>query len=153
MNTNSILKEKKIMYYISAIVAILGAVGYQYFVKRVPETINPVVSVLGIYVSVLVLVIMLLFFIPPEGGLIKQIKQLSWIQLAIAVSVLFLELGFLLMYRAGWNLNTGNLVTGVFVNIILVVIGLILLGEKMSLINSFGVILSIVGVALISYKP
>ena len=153
MNKNSTLIEKKIMYYISAIVAILGAVGYQYFVKRVPESINPVVSVLGIYVSVLVMGIVLLFFIPPEGGLLKHIKQLNWIQLAIAVSVLFLELGFLLMYRAGWNLNTGNLVTGVFVNIILVVIGLVLLGEKMSLINSIGVVLSIIGVALISYRP
>ena len=153
MKPNSIFDEKKIMYTISARVAILGAVGYQYFVKKVPESINPVISVLGIYVSVLVLGVLLLFFIPPEGGIVNHIRQLNWIQLAIAVSVLFLELGFLSMYRAGWNLNTGNLVTGVFVNIILVVIGLVLLGEKMSLINSIGVILSIIGVALISYKP
>jgi len=40
------------MYYISAIVAILGAVGYQYFVKRVPESINPVVSVFVIIILV-----------------------------------------------------------------------------------------------------
>lgn len=141
------------MYYISAFVAILGAVGYQYFVKRVPVTLNPIVSVIGMYVAVLAIGAILLPFIPPEGGLIKHIRQLNWIQLALAVSVLMIELGFLLMYRYGWNLSTGNLITGVFVNLILVGVGITLLGEKMSLINTIGIILSIIGVTLISYRP
>ena len=102
------------MYYLSAFVAILGAVGYQYFVKRVPVTINPIVSVIGMYVAVLVIGIILLPFIPPDGGVMKHIRQLNWIQLALAVSVILIELGFLLMYRYGWNLSTGNLIYGCF---------------------------------------
>lgn len=141
------------MYYISAFVAILGAVGYQYFVKQVPVSINPVVSVIGMYVAVLVIGVILLPFIPPEGGILKHIRQLNWIQLALAVSIILIELGFLLMYRYGWNLSTGNLITGVFVNIILVGLGITLLGEKVNLINSIGIILSIIGVTLISYRP
>lgn len=141
------------MYYLSAFVAILGAVGYQYFVKKIPVSINPVVSVLGMYVAVLALGLILLPFIPPEGGILKHIRQLSWIQLAAAVSVMFIELGFLLMYRYGWNLSTGNLVTGIFVNIILVGLGILLLGEKANLINIIGIVFSIIGVTLISYHP
>jgi len=118
------------MYYISAFVAVIGVVGYQFFVKRVPESINPIVSVIGMYVAVLAISIILLPFIPPDGGILKHIRQLNWIQLALAVSVIFIELGFLLMYRYGWNLSTGNLITGVFVHIILVVLGITLLGEK-----------------------
>jgi len=139
------------MYYISAFVAILGAVGYQYFVKQIPASINPVVSVLGMYVAVLAMGLVLLPFIPPEGGFMKHIRQLNWTQLAVAGSVMLIELGFLLMYRSGWNLSTGNLITGVFVNIILVSLGVWLLGEKVTLINGFGIILSIIGVTLISY--
>jgi drug/metabolite transporter (DMT)-like permease len=105
------------------------------------------------YVAVLALGIILLPFIPPEGGILKHIRQLNWIQLALAVTVMLIELGFLMMYRYGWNLSTGNLITGVFVNIILVGIGIILLGEKVSLINTIGIILSIIGVTLISYRP
>lgn len=141
------------MYYLSAFVAILGAVGYQYFVKKIPVSINPVVSVLGMYVAVLALGLILLPFIPPEGGILKHIRQLSWIQLAAAVSVMFIELGFLLMYRYGWNLSTGNIVTGIFVNIILVGLGILLLGEKANLINIIGIVFSIIGVTLISYHP
>ena len=60
------------------------------------------------------------------------------------------QLGFLLMYRYGRNLSTGNIVTGVFVNIILVILGVTLLGEKINLLNAIGIALCILGVALIS---
>ena len=141
------------MFYLSAFVAICGAVGYQFFVKRVPVTINPIISVMGMYVAVLVLGIFLLPLFPPDGGFMHHIRQLSWIQLALAVSVMMIELGFLLMYRYGWSLSTGNVVTGVFVNIILVALGVALLGEKLSTLNVIGIAFSILGVALISYRP
>ena len=141
------------MFYISAMIAIVGAVGYQYYVKRVPVSLNPVVSVIGVYIAVLILSVTLLLFFPSEGGLAKQFRQLNWIQLAIAVSVLLIELGFLLMYRYGWNLSTGNLITGVIINIALLGLGAIALGEKVSLTNAIGIVVCIVGVALIGYKP
>lgn len=140
------------MFYLSTLVAITGAVGYQYFVKQVPATINPIVSVIGMYVAVLVISIFLLPLFPSEGGLWAHFKQLNWIQIALAVAVLMIELGFLLMYRYGWNLSTGNVVTGVFVNIILVVIGIMVLKETVSITNIIGIVLSVIGVALISIR-
>ena len=63
-----------------------------------------------------------------------------------------IELGFLLMYRYGWNLSTGNVVTGVFVNTILVAIGITVFKESVSMTNIIRIILSIIGVALISIR-
>jgi len=140
------------MFYISAGVAIVGAVGYQYFVKRVPVSLNPIVSVIGMYVAVLAFGVILLPLFPADGGLRHHFRQLSWIQLALAVSVIMIELGFLMMYRYGWNLSTGNLVTGVVINIILVGLSVALLGEKVNLVNAIGVAFCILGVALISYR-
>lgn len=105
------------------------------------------------YVAVLALGVALLILFPAEGGLRTHVRQLNWIQLALAVSVMMIELGFLLMYRYGWNLSTGNLVTGVIVNLILIVLGVALLGEKVNFVNAVGFVLSILGVALISYRP
>jgi drug/metabolite transporter (DMT)-like permease len=141
------------MFYLSAFIAITGAVGYQYFVKRIPETINPIVSVIGIYVAVLVLAISSMVLFPAKGGLAAHFRQLNWIQLAIAVTVFMIELGFLLMYRYGWDLSTGNLITGVVINLILVTIGVALLGEQLSPINVIGVALCIAGVVLVGYRP
>ena len=140
------------MFYLSACVAIVGAVGYQYFVKRVPESINPIVSVMGMYVAVLAISVCLLPFFSSAGGFRNHVRQLSWIQIALAISVLMIELGFLLMYRSGWNLGTGNLVTGAVVNILLVGLGVLLLGETVSLVNAVGIALCILGVVLISYR-
>lgn len=141
------------MLYFSAFIAILGAVGYQYFVKQVPGSINPIVSVIGMYVAVLVLSFILLPIFPPEGGLVHHIRKLNWVQLALAVTVLLIELGFLLMYRYGMDLSTGNLIIGVFVNLILLVLGITLLGEKISTVNAAGIFLCIIGAVLIGYKP
>jgi len=64
------MKRKNMsMFYLSAIAAITGAVGYQYFVKRVPVTLNPIVSVLAMDIVVIVLGAILLLFLPAEGGL------------------------------------------------------------------------------------
>jgi drug/metabolite transporter (DMT)-like permease len=145
-------KENKLMFYVSALVAILGAVGYQYFIKRVPASLNPIVSVMGMYAAVLVLGVVLLPLFSAEGGLRHHFRQLSWIQIALAVSIIMIELGFLLMYRYGWSLSTGNLVTGVFVNLILVTLGVTLLGEKLNPVNGMGIAFCILGVALIAYR-
>ncbi len=140
------------MYQLSACIAIAGAVGYQYFVKRVPGSLNPIVSVIAMYVAVLTLCVILLPLFPADGGLLHHFRQLSWIQLALAVSVIMIELGFLLMYRYGWTLGTGNLVTGVFINLTLVGLGVTLLGEKINAVNAIGIAFCILGVALISFR-
>ena len=141
------------MFYLSAAIAIVGAASYQFFVKRVPAGIHPIVSIIGLYIAALVISLFLLPLFPAEGGLLKHFRQLSWVQLAMAAAVCLMEVGFLLMYRYGWNLSTGNIVTGVFINILLVALGVVLLREKISLINAIGIALSILGVALISYRP
>ena len=41
------------MLYVSAGVAIIGAVGYQYFEKLVPASLNLIVSIIGMYITVL----------------------------------------------------------------------------------------------------
>jgi drug/metabolite transporter (DMT)-like permease len=119
----------------------------------VPSTINPIVSSVGMYIAVLVFSAVLLPIFSGAGGLQKQFRQLSWIQVALAASVIMIELGFLLMYRYGWQLSTANIVTGVFINTLLVGLGLILLNEKVNVFNVIGIVLCIIGVALISYRP
>lgn len=141
------------MDLISAALAVIGGVAYHHFVKRISPTIHPMVSIVGIYVGVLGLSSILLALFPPAEGYRYHFKQINWVQLAVAGSVFLIELGFVLMYHAGWNLSTGNLVTGVFINLILVGLGIFLLREKMILINVIGIVLSIIGVAMISYHP
>jgi len=79
----------------------------------------------------------------------KEVKQLNWIQLALTGSVFMMESGFLFMFRYGWKLSTDYLITSVIINIALLGIGILTLGEKLSFINAIGVGISILGVALV----
>jgi drug/metabolite transporter (DMT)-like permease len=141
------------MYYVPALIAIAGSIGYHFFLKQLGPDINPIVSVIGLYLAVLIVTPVLFFLFPLEGGLLANMRQLNWIQVALALSVLGIELGFLLMYRAGWQISTGNIVTGVATNIALIVIGLLMFSEKLTPVQALGVVLSLVGVVLIQYKP
>lgn len=143
-------KESSLMLYLSAAIAIVGAVGYQYFVKRVPASINPIISVLATYIAVLAFGLLLLPIFPAEGGIRTHLRQVNWIQIVLGISVIMIELGFLLMYRSGWNLSTGNTFTSVVVNLVLVGLGVGLLGENINAGKVAGIILSILGVVLIS---
>lgn len=140
------------LYYVSAVLAILATVAYHFFVKKIPSDVNPVVSIIGIYFTVLVLSIVVLPFFIEKGTLVEKFSKLNWVQLVLAVVVFAMELGFLLMYRAGWNLSVANIVTGVFINAVLMCIGIFFLHEKLSTINIAGLLFCAVGVAMVGYR-
>lgn len=54
------------MYLFSALLAVLGGVAYHHFVKRIPATIHPIVSIVGIYIGVLLLSSTLLALFHPS---------------------------------------------------------------------------------------
>jgi drug/metabolite transporter (DMT)-like permease len=143
---------KEYTYYLSAIIAIMGTVGYHMLMKKIPSTVNPLVSIVSIYVAIVILsTLMLPLFLGGET-LLAGLKQMTWLQAGIALCILLMEIGFLMMYRTGWDLSTGNIVTGAIINIALGFIGVFLLKEGLSPLNIAGIVLCIVGVILIGYK-
>jgi len=145
-------KGNKTMFYIAPMIVLLGAVSFHYFAWRIPTSLNPIVAVTATYITIVIIAATLIPLFPSDGGLAKQVRQLSWIQIAMAISIILLDIGFILMYRNGWNISTGNLVTSVFTNTALLVIGALLIGDKATPTNLAGVLISIIGVAMIGYR-
>jgi drug/metabolite transporter (DMT)-like permease len=139
-----------IMYYVSALVAIIGATSYQVIVKKVPSDLNPLVSMIGIYVMVLPVCLILLLILGRGLDLGAEIHKLSWRQPALAVGVIMMEIGYLLMYRNGWTLSTGNLVTGAIINILLVFADVFVMGAKLNAKTVAGIALCLLGVGLLN---
>lgn len=140
------------LFYFSAVLAISGTIGYHTLMKRIPEGVNPLVSILGIYIAIVILTAFFLPFFIGSDILRTSIRQLNGLQAGIALCILLMELGFLLMYRSGWSLSTGNILTGTAVNVILAFIGIIFLKENISTINAAGLILCLFGVVLTGFQ-
>lgn len=143
--------QQQVLYFGSAAMAIVGTVGYHTLLKQIPSSMDPIISIGAIYVGVLILGAAIAPFICSGGNFISALRHLGWVQVGIAACILMMELGFLLMYRSGWRLSTGNVVTGVAINIALMILGMLFLMEKLSLAKVSGVLMCIVGVSMIAF--
>ena len=72
--------------------------------------------------------------------------------MALAVSVMMIEFGFMLMYGNGLDLRMANLITSVFFSLLLAALGLIFLAEHISVIDTVGVLICILCVSLVNCK-
>jgi uncharacterized membrane protein len=140
------------LYYFSMVLVVICNVAYHLSQKAMPEGINPVVALIATYGTALVFSGLLLFVYPSKTSLIESFKQVNWASYVLGFAVVGLEVGFLLAYRAGWNVSTAALYSQVIVALLLIPVGIFVFKDVISLKNAFGIILSIIGVALMSVK-
>lgn len=141
------------MGYLPSILFVIAANAvYHLSQKSIRSDVHPLVSILTSYVVAIVLTLSLFVFYPISGGMALAAKKLNWASFTVGLSAFGLELGFLLAYRAGWNLNMAALYCNVAVAILLIPISLVIFHEKLSGINILGIILAATGLILMSFK-
>jgi len=77
-----------------------------------------------------------------------NIKNINWASLVLGGSIVFLEMGYLLVYRTGWSINIVALFSNVITIMILILIGVLFYKEKLTPLNVLGIVMSIVGLIL-----
>lgn len=138
------------IFYFSIILTVVSNVLYHIFLKILPPGIHPVTSLVILYGSALVPCLLYLLFFPPVEGLFSSFQKISWANVGVGLAIVGLELGFILAYRAGWNVSLAGIVSASTVAIILLPIGAIAFREKISLLNLLGVTLCIAGLLLVN---
>ena len=94
----------------------------------------------------------LLFFIPLKTGVIEGLKQLNWASVGLAFALVGLEVGFILVYRAGWNISIAAIVVNAAVTVLLVPVGIMLFSEKLSAMKYAGIVVCIAGLVMVNFK-
>ncbi len=141
------------LYFFSVGLAVLSNLLYHVAQKLTPPDANPAVALTVTYlVSAAGCVALLLVLFPLKTGLGQALRQLNWASLALGVSVIGLELGFLLAYRAGWNISLAAIVVSAAVTVLLIPVGLLFFKEKLSLVNALGVVVCLVGLVMVNFK-
>ena len=145
--------KRQHMYVVSIAIAIIASTLYHVLQKATPQDVNPVITLLVIYVSGIVVSLLLFTVFPLETGLAESLKQLNWASVALGAVVVGIETGFLLMYRTGWNISVGALVVNVAATLILIPVGLLFFKEQLTPVNLLGVVVCIIGLVMINLKP
>ena len=141
-----------LLFYFSIGLTVISNALYHVVQKSTPGTVNPALSLAVTYATAAVACLALLPFFPVRGGLIQSLRALNWASYALALTLIGLELGFLLAYRAGWNISLGAIVSNVAVTLLLVPVGLLLFREKVSFVNLVGIVVCILGLVLVNHK-
>lgn len=140
------------MFYGALALTVLSNVLYHYFQKVIPGNVNPLLSLAVTYLVAAVATVLLLPLFPMQGALGAELRKLNWASVGLGAVIVGLELGFLLAYRAGWNLNLASLVANTTVALLLIPLGLLLFKEQLTPLNMLGIVLAIAGLILVNIK-
>ncbi len=132
--------------------AIAATVGYHLFLKLTPAGANPYLSLAVTYAIGLVGFVIAYVAMPGATPLRAAFGQLNWTAVAFAVAVVCADLGFLLLYRGGFDVSLGQIITQSAAALLLLAIGVAFFAEKLSLANIGGIVLCIAGLWLINKR-
>lgn len=140
------------MYIFSIFLIVASNIMYNISQKSTPEKANPFVALLVTYTTAIVITAGVLIFNRPEKGLIESFKELNWTSLLLGLAIIGLEFGYLMAYRAGWNISVGSLVANIILALMLIPIGIIFYKERFELTKVLGSVFCIIGLILINKK-
>jgi drug/metabolite transporter (DMT)-like permease len=141
------------LFYGAIALVVVSNVAYHLFQKATPSDVNPMAALTVSYGVALLMCLILLPFYPRPEGASSSLAGVNWASVGLGISVVGLELGFLLAYRAGWPISLAALLANVMVGVLLLPIGLVLLREKLSWINLLGIAMCLAGIILVNLKP
>lgn len=137
--------------YIPILIIVISNVFYHISAKSTPSDINAFAS-LTITYAVAALCSLVLFFITAKNtNIIAEYKHLNWSCFILGIVIVGLEVGFILMYKAGWNISVGQFVASTILAIILIFVGVILYKEVFTVKKVAGIIICLFGMWLINF--
>jgi len=137
---------------LTASMAALSTVLYNLFQKITPTGANPALALAVTYGVALGTTLVLLPLFPLGGSIGSAFQKLNWVSFALGVAITGLEVATLLAYRAGWELSLLGIMVNVLASLILVILGVVLFKEKLTLVNVLGIFVCIAGLVMLNYK-
>lgn len=131
-------------------IAIAATVAYHVVLKLTPAGANPYLSLAVTYASVFALFSAIYLVSAGPTPLRIALGELNWTAPALGLVVVFLDLGFFMLYRGGFDVSLGQLITQSAGALLLLIIGVAFFAEKLSLVNVGGILLCVVGLWLIN---
>jgi len=100
----------------------------------------------------MLLSILLIPLFPVSTSFVEMIKKVNWVSIALGIAIVGVEVGYLLAYRAGWQISLGAIVSNVAVAVLLLPIGILLFREKLSTVNYVGIVLCVLGLVMTNWR-
>ena len=124
---------------------------YQICSKSLPQDMDPFASLTITYVMATVVSLVAFFVIGNHSlGIFGELAKTGWSPFVLGIVIVGLEVGYILAYRAGWEVSAASVVQSVILAVALVVVGRLIYGEQVSLTKVAGVAICLVGLYIMN---
>ena len=128
----------------------LSNVVYNVCSKSTPAEVNPLASLTITYLVGAVFAGALYFALNRGGSLIREYSRVNWSSFVLGLAIVGLEAGSIYMYKAGWNISTGQLVYSSILAVILILAGCVFYHEAISARKAAGMLICMIGLYFIN---
>ncbi|QDR81872.1 hypothetical protein [Sporomusa termitida] len=122
---------------------------YNICAKSTPVDINAFASLSIAYFTAMILGIIMFFITDSPLKLTTELAKANWTSVVLGISIVALEFGYISIYRAGWKIGEASLVANIILACVLLLVGLLLYKEALSLRQIVGLIICGLGLFLI----
>ena len=141
-------------HYIWPIVlVILSNVMYQLCARRMPNSVDPFAALMVTYLVGAGASLLLYLLLHKGGNIFEEFSQINWVPFVFGLVIVGIEVGWIFVYRAGWQVSTAPIVQSAIVAVILIILGFLLFKESMTWNKILGVAVCILGLFFINLKP
>ena len=121
---------------------VMAGVGYQVSAKEVAGGADPLAALVVTYLVASLTSFLIYAFTGKKGEKWKEIMSFRPAALALGLSIAFIEIGTIFIYKAGWTMNAR-------ITLCLILTGAVLYGEKLSRRQALGIVVSFIGICCI----
>ena len=132
------------------LVVIIANTVYHISAKSTPAGIDPFASLTLTYAIAGVVSVLMFFITAEQKNILQEVTKANWATYVLSTSIVFLEFGYLMVYRAGWPVSTASLVCNLTVCCILLFVGLLCYKEIISARQMVGIVVCGLGLFLVS---
>ena len=123
---------------------------YNICAKSMPEGINAFGALVVTYLVGAVISAVFFLLAAAPRGISGELTKLNWVPFALGIAIVGLEAGYVMLYRAGWALSTGALTANICLAVALLIVGVLLFQETITLKQLAGILVCAIGLFLIA---
>ena len=131
---------------------VLSNVMYQICAKKVPNSIDPFASLTITYLVGAATSVLMYFLLNKQSNLIKEVTKANWAPFLFGIVIVGLEVGWIYVYKAGWQVSVAPIVQSAIVAVILIFVGFALYKEALTWNKLLGIAICLLGMFLINMK-
>jgi len=138
------------MYYVPVLVVVAANTIYHVAAKGMPNTSSTFAPLIWTYLTAMVVTVVMFFLTSPTKDLFVQMRATNVAPFILGAAVVGLEFGFVLLYKVGWNISIGPTVCNILVGTAVLVVGVLVYKEHISMQQIIGIALCGAGLFFIN---